>query len=257
MKQIQTSKVDAFMNWRKNNINKYGNIIWLQLNYDPNTANIMSIILEQIKPDINVNTTSIELILKKYNIPFYKLDFYSNNLNICNLHILIGLRLAKKLKSNDIVKSYWDYRLKTIPQNCLTADVDSLEIKNDSIVLVEAAQLFETCNIDEAIKHIFRTFKYRKNQVNEKQYYSHYKLAKVINGCSYILFHKIKNNQLIDNDCCLLIKNNEDFYNLLCNIKKSRNEQEFLKENKSYLINNLIKFSNIYDVYDYMLSNQC
>jgi len=48
MKNIQHySKKDFFMEWRIKNINCYGNIYWLQLNYNPETSNILSVILEK------------------------------------------------------------------------------------------------------------------------------------------------------------------------------------------------------------------
>ena len=51
------------------------------------------------------------------------------------------------------IKSYWDFRLATIPKNCLSADIDSLEIsKNLKLIAIEAAQLFDTSSKKEAIK---------------------------------------------------------------------------------------------------------
>ena len=261
MKNIQHyNKKDSFMEWRIRNIKCYGNIYWLQLNYNPETSDILSVILEKRPPYINIKIEKLKEILTKNNIKYFILDFNVLNFNdVLNLDRKIGLILKDKLNKENakFIDSYWKYRLQTRPQNCLTADVDSLEIINNKIILIEAAQLFETCNIDEAVKHIYRTFRFRKNKVNEKQYYSHIKLANIINAKSYILFHKIKNGKLMEEDCCLILENNENFINMLKDIKYINNELNFISKYKDYLDKNLIKFPSIKDAYNYLLNKNC
>lgn len=143
----------------------------------------------------------------------------------------------------------------TKPQNCLTTDIDALENFNNRLVAVEAAQLFDTNNINEAIKHIFKTFKLRKNQVNPEQYLSHYNFANMVNGKSYILFHKInKKSELEDKEKCLLIENNKDFYNMLNEILIfDRNDMSgFISKYGAYLKNELMQFKDVYETYKYL-----
>jgi len=264
MKNIQTLKVDSFTYWRLNNIHKYGNFNWLQLNYNPNTADIMHIIIE-IKDRINTAPEylkdKIEKQLKE-PIPIFILDFndpkskYYVDLN--TLHKKIGLTINEYyLKNIKNIKSYWEYRLYTKPQNCLTADIDVLEYNNKlNFMIIEAAELYDTKNINEAIKHIFKTFKFRKNQVNELQYKSHIKFATLLKTKAYILFHEIEreNKKLKDDTYCLLLDNNNFFIEMLIDIKQyGKNDlDKFFNQYKYDLIKKIKQFNNIYDTYKYL-----
>ena len=260
MKNIQTSKVDSFTYWRLNNIHKYGEFNWLQLNYDPITADIMHIVIE-VKERINTTPEKlkdkIEKQLKK-PIPIFILDFNNPKskyyVDVNNLHKKIGLKINEHYL-NDIknVKSYWEYRLYTKPQNCLTTDIDVLEYNNkiNLFMLIEAAQLYNTKNINEAIKHIFKTFKFRKNQVNVLQYKSHIKLAELLDVKAYILFHEIENKKLKNDTKCLLLNNDNFFIEMLMDIREyDRNDlHKFLNKYKNDLIKKLKQFRNIDEVY--------
>ena len=185
MKKIHTNRVDSFENWRVSKISKYGLFNWVQLNYDPETSDIISLIFEEKSNGINRNIESYLLMThKSHIINFYDptSSFYIKD--ISTLKDQIGLQLLTDINNDNRAYSYWNYRLKTKPQNCLTADVDSLEFTKHGITIIEAAQLFDTSSILNAIPHIFRTFNWRPNKVNPKQYYSQYKYAKDIKAKS-------------------------------------------------------------------------
>lgn len=236
MKGITTNKTQSFETWRQKNINRFGDFVWLQMNYDSNNADIISIIFEE-KPNINSNLA--QTLNKIHNIPYFILNFtnvssahYDDGINLHNkLGLVLGNTLSRK------INSYWDYRLATRPQNCLSADIDSLESTKTQLVAIEAAQLFNTNTIDEAIPHIFRTFKFRKNEVNEKQYLAQYKLMQKLGGTAFILFHIITNEVLNDATPVFLMKNDINFYDMLCGIKGlSRNDEiKFIRLYKTIL----------------------
>ena len=265
MKDIQTNKTESFETWRINNINKYGIFIWLQLNYIKNEdAKIIQTIIE-LKKNLNPlnSAENLKRYLDKRGVDCFILDFVKSDSeyyvkNIERLHKLLNLNLKQSI-NNEIFKdkTYWSYRLITKPQNCLTADIDSLENFNNTLVSIEAAQLFNTENIEESIKHIFRTFKFRANEVNPEQYLSQYNFSKIVNGDAYILFHKIdknNNNALDDKSECLLIENSIDFYNMLKNINSLKRDDEdiFIEIYGEYLNDNLSQFKNIYSLYDHL-----
>lgn len=251
MKSKQTDRVATFEIWRKNNINKFGNFIWPQINYNVNNADIISIIFEEKD---GVNLSVVEFTKKLNNIQYFILNFVNDKspyyVNGTDLHNQLGLVLGKPLSAK--VESYWDYRLHTKPQNCLTTDIDSLEIGKTKPIGIEAAQLFDTTTIDRAMPHIFRTFKFRVNKVNEKQYLAQHKLMQQIGGKAFILFHTIQNKMLIESEPVFLLDNNLEFYNMLYDIKNIKNESIFIKSYKTYLMSNLKQYNNIYSAYNYI-----
>ena len=254
MKGKQTDRTATFEIWRKNNVSNLGDFIWIQINYNANSADAISIIFEE-KDDLNLNIG--EIIPKLNNIQCFILNFTNNKSPYYtdgkDLHNKIGLVLAKQLY--DKVDTYWDYRLKTLPQNCLTADIDSLEIAKTQFIGIEAAQLFDTMTIDRAMPHIFKTFKFRKNKVNEKQYLAQYKLMQKIGGKAFVLFHIInQNNTLSETSPVFLIENNVEFYNMLCDIKRLSDESNFIKAYQSYLVSNMKQYDNIYSAYKHIKS---
>lgn len=254
MKGKQTDRTATFEIWRKNNINNFGDFIWIQINYNEHSADTLSVIFEE-KDGLNLNIEEVKSKLKLNNIKCCVLNFI-NDKSIYytdgnDLHNRIGLVLSKQLSSK--VDTYWDYRLKTLPQNCLTTDIDSLEITKTQFVGIEAAQLFDTTNLDRAMPHIFRTFKFRKNKVNEKQYLAQHKLMQQIGGKAFVLFHKInQNNTLNETSPVFLIENNVEFYNMLCDIKRLSNESSFIKLYQLYLTSNMKQYDNIYSAYEYI-----
>jgi len=263
MKNIQTSKVDSFTCWRLNNIHKYGEFNWLQLNYDPTTADIMHIIIE-VKEQINTEPEKLKKKIEKQlkrPIPIYILDFNNPKseyyVDVNNLHKKIGLVINEhSLKNIKNVKSYWEYRLHTKPQNCLTADIDVLEHNNkiNLFILIEAAQLYNTQNLYKAIEHIFKTFKFRKNQVNVLQYKSHVELAKLLEAKAYILFHEIENRKLKDDRECLLLNNDDFFIEMLIDIRYGKNDlYKFLNQYRDDLIKKMKQFKNIDEAYKYLI----
>lgn len=258
MKKIHTNRVDSFENWRVSKISKYGLFNWVQLNYDPETSDIISLIFEEKSNGINKNIESYLLRThKSHIINFYDPTSRFYIKDISTLKDQIGLQLLTDINNDNRAYSYWNYRLKTKPQNCLTADVDSLEFTKHGITIIEAAQLFDTSSILNAIPHIFRTFNLRPNKVNPKQYYSQYKYAKDIKAKSYILFHRINDNILDERSPVLLLENNENFYNMLTFILRldRYSESVFLQKYSNYLAENLIQFKNIDDAYEFIKSN--
>lgn len=253
MKGVTTNKTLSFETWRQTNVNRFGDFVWLQMNYDSNNADIISVIFEE---KLNINSNLTQILNKIHNIPYFILNFtdisstyYTDGVK---LHDKLGLVLGNALSRK--INSYWDYRLATRPQNCLSADIDSLEIAKTQLVAIEAAQLFNTNTIDEAIPHIFRTFKFRKNEVNEKQYLAQYKLMQKLDGKAFILFHIITNNALNDTTPVFLIKNDINFYDMLCEIKDlSRNDEaKFIMLYQNYLTTNLKPYKDIYSAYNYI-----
>lgn len=260
MKRVQTSKANVFENWRIDNINKYGAFIWPQLNYVKNGAIVTAVIIE-LKKNLNPihSVEKIKTYFTDKGVDSFILDFCNKDSkyyvhDLSNLHNSLNLELYKNVNHNSAVVSYWDYRLRTRPQNCLTADIDALEIFNGTFVLIEAAQLFDTDSIEKAIQHIFKTFKFRVNQVNPEQYLSHYNFANKIFGESYILFHKISNNKLECDQKCLLIKNDKKFYEMLNKINQMGRDSisNFVATYGEYLKSSLIQFDDIYKAYEYL-----
>lgn len=263
MKQQRTDKIHSFENWRIKNKGSYGSFIWPQLNYNFSDASIISIIFEQ-KPDINI-TRHRELIniIEKSNLPYFIINFLDEKskyfISPQNLDKKIGLTLTYSNIDFTNIRSYWDFRLATIPKNCLSADIDSLEISdNFKLIAIEAAQLFDTSSKQEAIKHIFRTFKRRHHEVNPKQYLAQYKFSLLTSGEAYILFHKINDkNELDDKSECLLLRNNKEFYEMLCFIKdecSKNDEKRFIQEYGDFLTSNLVPKKNIHESYEFIKS---
>ncbi|EGK7523356.1 hypothetical protein IO408_001437 [Campylobacter lari] len=253
MKAIQTNKVNSFENWRINNINLYGNFIWPQINYNVENADIISIIFEEKN---NINNALDCILCKIQNLPYFVLNFQDSKskyyTNGYDLKAKIGLRLYKEFKGS--CNSYWQYRLQTKPQNCLTADIDSLEVSNNGkFIGIEAAYLFCTDSIDLAIPNIFNTFKFRVNQVNEKQYLSQYKLMRLLHGESFILFHMInkEDNSVNTSNNVLLLKNDNSFCDMLVAIKYLE-KNKFIEKYREYFKKNIFVFKNIYEAYDYI-----
>lgn len=256
MKQIVTDRVNSFENWRDFYRNLYGDYIWVQLNYNPENADIISLVFEEKANKINTNIPSTlfsknSIIINLFNP---KSDFYVHDIEM--LKNVLNLKLLNEITNSNYPSSYWDYRLKTRPQNCLTADVDALEITNNGFVAVEAAQLFDTSNSDKAIPHIFRTFNFRKNKVNPNQYYAQFKYAKTINSEAFILFHKINGTVLDEKSPVFLMKNNEIFYRLLNFILTldRTDESDFIRRCSPLLKKSLVQFNNIHEAYRYIKS---
>ena len=226
-------------------------------------AELIQVVIE-LKEDVNPIKAAemLKLYLEKRGLECYILDFTrKNNIyyvdDIKTLSKTLNLELANTHINNEsfINKSYWGYRIYTRPQNCLTADIDSLENFNNVLVPIEAAELFNTANINESIKHIFRTFKFRKNGVNPEQYLSHYNFAKIVNGRAYILFHETTESGVLeDKKMCLLIENNTSFYKMLEKINNIHRDDEsvFISDYGKYLKDSLIQFNNIYEAYGYL-----
>lgn len=257
MKDKHTNdRLASFEIWRKNNVGRFGDFIWIQINYDINSANTIAVIFEQ---KANTNLDIKFMAQKLCKIPYFVLNFTDIN-SPCytdgsDLHDKLGLVITNKLSSKII--SYWDYRLQTRPKNCLTADIDSIELTNSAnCIAIEAAQLYDTSTINMAIKHIFRTFKFRPNKVNEKQYLSQYKFMQNIHGKAFILFHIVERGCLDETKPVLLIENDENFYNMLCDIKGFSRYDEliFVGRYEKYLYNNLKQYDDIFEAYDYIKS---
>ena len=254
MKMIQTGKVHSFEQWRINHINQYGSFIWPQLNYRTPICDILNVIFEE-KPYVNNNLSNF---IKGYipttltcNIINF-IDKSSKNY-VDTSSLKSKLNLALSYEYNDSVSSYWDYRLKTRPHNCITADIDSIELIGKHPIGIEAAQLYDTENIQESIKHIFKTFAYRKNKVNPFQYIIQQKFMKKIGGNSFILFHKIEKDRLIDNKPILLLENNEDFTNILQDIRDTCLDLSlFLYKYQQFFQNNIKFFNNINEGYNFI-----
>lgn len=256
MKQIATDRVDSFESWRNFHRASYGDYVWIQLNYNPENADIISLVFEEKANKINSNIPS-ELLSKNAKIINFfdpKSKFYIHNIE--SLKNVLNLSLLNEITNLNYPSSYWDYRLKTRPQNCLTADIDALEITHSGFVAIEAAQLFDTSNIDNAIPHIFRTFNFRKNKVNPNQYYAQFKYAKTINSEAFILFHKINGTILDEKSPVFLLKNDEMFYRLLNFILRlgRTDESEVIKKCSPFLKNSLVQFQNIHEAYRYIKS---
>ncbi|RZD15570.1 MAG: hypothetical protein EVJ46_09945 [Candidatus Acididesulfobacter guangdongensis] len=260
MKNIQTNKVKVFENWRISVINNYGEFIWPQINYNLK-AEPISIVFE-IKNNIN-NPQSILFnqicqLISSIPINCIKISFQKNSpykIDNTKISSMLNLTLSKNISNNDLINSYWQYRLETRPLNCLTCDIDSLELSNNKkLISIEATYLFDTVNIQSAIENIFKTFKFRCNKVNPKQYLVQQNFISKLNGKAYILFHQISNNTTLDTkNQCLLLENNELFYPMLTSIKdKNIDIQSFLKKYGLYLSDNLKAFSNIYYAYNYI-----
>lgn len=265
MKNLATNKAHCFENWRIQNAHKYGNFIWPQINYDFNSAETISIVFEQRKC-MNESTQRYDNFwdkIKCKNIQYFVMNFLDEKADYyvepSEIKDIVGLILKKNDADLLNITTYWDYRLATNPINCLTADIDSLEFtKNKNYVAIEAAQLFETNSFESAIGNIFRTFKWRKNEVNPPQYLSQYRFSQLVDGYAFILFHKISNDNTLDyTSHCFLLKNNESFYNMLCFIRnecEKNDENKFRNTYSEFLKNNLQQFNNIYDAYDYIKS---
>lgn len=256
MKQIVTDRVNSFENWRNSYKNLYDDYIWIQLNYDPKNANIISLVFEQKTNQTNLKIPS-KLLSKNsviINLTDPNSEFYIHNIE--TLKSILNLKLMNEITNNHYPTSYWDYRLKTRPQNCLTADIDALEITNNGFTAIEAAQLFDTSSINNAIPHIFRTFNFRKNKVNPNQYYAQFRYAGTINAEAFILFHKINGTVLDEKSPVFLLKNDEMFYKLLNFILKLDRSQEniFIERCSPFLHNSLIQFKNIHEAYRYIKS---
>ena len=257
--QHTTDRRDSFTDWRISKINLFGPFLWPQINYDFKNANVISVVFEQ-NGELNSNIPLQRL--ESTGITNFLVNFIdprsSNYVIPSELAKSLKLRLANPLPADWKGKTYWQYRLATRPQNCLTSDIDALEIKADgSFVAIEAAQLYDTSNIDVAIRHIFRSFKFRPNQVNPKQYFAQHKYAKKINGESYILFHQITQGQIDSTKPAFTIKNDGLFFEMLTNIitKYSKSDEDlFVKDYYNYLNNALIWHANIEAAYRWLLS---
>lgn len=254
MKTIQTSKVHAYEQWRINNIDKYGSFIWPQLNYTTPNCDILNIIFEE-KPNINNSLSDFirDYIPKTLTYNIINLTDHSSKYYITTSSLKTKLNLKLSNEYSGSVSSYWDYRLKTRPCNCITADIDSIELTEKYPVGIEAAQLFVTENISESIKHIFNTFTYRTNKVNPFQYIIQQKFMEKIGGKAFILFHKIENKLLVDNKPILLLENNEDFTNILKDIRdNSLSLNSFLCKHQQFFQNNIKSFDNISEGYKFI-----
>lgn len=257
MKNIQTNKTHSFSYWRTENIPKYGDFIWVQLNYTIDNYDILNVIFEEKE---NINNNLNDFIIKyikptfKYNIINLGDRTSKNYIDAFHLKEKLGLKLT--CEYNGPVDSYWEYRLKTKPTNCISSDIDSIELIGQIPIGIEATYLFNTTNINESIKHIYRTFAFRKNKVNPYQYIIQQKFMKTLSGKSYILFHQLNQNRLDDKEKVLILENNLHFSNILLNICYNNiSEYMFLEQYKSYLFKNILIFDNIYKGYDYILNS--
>lgn len=257
-RQHTTNRADSFLRWRCRHIEAFGMFWWPQLNYDVNTAETISVVFEQR----GIVNNDVPAILESTTIRNFILNFTDTNsehyIQPTKLASVLGLVLGTPLPNTWTDNTYWDYRLNTRPQNCLTADIDALEIKaNGSIVSVEAAQLFDTSNVDIAMRHIFRTFKFRPNQVNPQQYLSQHKYTKIFGGTSFILFHKINEDGTLNTrDKVFTLKNDERFFTMLTKIVNHYGRQDenlFLSDFEEYLKSELVQHDNIDEAYKWLL----
>ena len=255
MKAKQTDKVGSFEVWREKNIQQYGDYIWPQINYDTTTSKTISVVFEQ-KNSMNTNIpVKITNDLRELNIKSFPLELQDFTSRLHALDTKLGLKLTDRPSISDNTSTYWDYRSATKPTNCLTTDIDALELTStQGYVAVEAAQLFDTSDLNQSIRHIFKTFKWRKNQVNEKQYLAQSKLMDSLDGCAVILFHIIDDTTLNEQKECLLIRNDEDFYTMLCDIKKYNRDDISIFNNEygPYLKARLEQFDNIHKAYQHI-----
>ena len=258
MKSQHTSdRKDSFLDWRLSKAVEFGKFWWPQLNYDFATASTISVVFEE-QNYLNLN---IPEALTHAKIPGYIINFVDKNSGHYvppkQLANLLNLQLATHIPDDWNGKTYWAYRLSTRPQNCLTADVDALELtSNFNWVGVEAAQLYDTSSVDNAIRHIFRTFKFRPNQVNPKQYLAQHKYLSSLGGQSFILFHKINQGIVDEVSPVFTIKNDERFYDMLTKIINDYGrfeEDVFIHDFSDYLRRSLVQHKNIEAAYKWLL----
>lgn len=256
--QHTADRKDSFSEWRIGQIDKFGRFLWPQINYDFETADVISAIFEQ-QGQLNsaIPSTLENAKIKNHIINFTNpgSEYYVSPQNLAKA---LNLRLATQLPPNWNGCTYWHYRLATRPQNCLTADVDALEVKKSGdFVAVEAAQLYDTSSIDIAIRHIFRTFKFRPNQVNPKQYLAQHKYAKAIGGESFILFHQIIQGKTDTNSPVFTIRNDGRFFEMLSKIISQYSKQDeafFVRDYSGYLRSALKQHKNIDIAYRWLLN---
>lgn len=256
MKTVQTNRVHSFEQWRVDNISKYGNFIWPQLNYTTPECNILKVIFEE-KNNINMN---IDRFIDNYingNFEYKIINVVdkSSRYYIETSSIKDELNLILSNVYHGAVSSYWDYRIKTRPTNCITADIDSIELKGNYPIGIEAAQLYDTQNILESIKHIYRTFALRKNKVNPYQYIIQNKFMSEINGKSLIMFHEIQSGKLDEIKPVLIIENNNEFSNILKEIYENISESMFLGKYQDYFRQHLKSYENINEGYKAILKS--
>ena len=103
MKQIHTNRVDSFENWRVSRISEYGLFNWVQLNYNPENSDIISLIFEEKRNGINRNIKSYLLEThESHIINFYdpESNFYIKDISI--LKDQIGLQLLSNISNYNI-----------------------------------------------------------------------------------------------------------------------------------------------------------
>lgn len=268
MKEKQTGKIDSFTNWRINireslpNNLKIRSFVWIQVNYsidcNANKCNIHSVIFEE-KAESNINTSRKLIEQIQYKLNLVNIPSYCLNLTTIPSYQIAEILNLKLLYNPKYINydSYWNYRLDTKPQNCLTCDIDSFEIGKEFFILIEAAQLFNTnknTQLEDVVRHIFRTFARRKNKVNPFQYIAQNAVAQRLNSKSFIMFHKINNNIFDKESPALLLNNNNFFHQILfdiaCNYNTdSSDENKFIEKYKLFFKENLIQYNNAYELY--------
>lgn len=261
MRGMLATKNNAFRDWRKPlkarlqphslNIRSF---LWLQANYtveEKQVKTIKSIVFEkgQGVNDSGVLVSKVRERIGEYGVRSFFLDF--NNLNTTGLHNLLGLELSQ-FSSVSHHSSYHEYRMTTRPQNCMTCNIDALEISSQGFYCIQATEIKDTSSPVAALSDIIEILGTNKS-VTHQRYNTQALFSKAIKSQSLVLFYKTVDMKLGDKEPVLMIENNEDFHNMLLDIQSNYakfKHRDFVNKYKNYLTGALVPFNNIYRAYE-------
>lgn len=257
---VATNK-NAFREWRKplklrlqqHNLN-VRSFLWLQANYtvrENQVRAIKSVVFEKGQ-EVNDNEKLVSKVrenIGQYGVRSFHLDF--TELNTTGLHNMLGLELTRYSRSSHHT-SYYQYRLTTSPKNCVTCNIDALEISRQGFYCIQAAEIKDTSSASAALSHIIELLSINK-AVAHQRYNTQYLFSKAIKSQPLILFYKTVDSSLSDIEPVLMIENNNDFHNMLVDIQSNYakfKHKDFVAKYKSYLMGALVSFSSIYRAYE-------
>ena len=164
---------------------------------------------------------------------------------------MLGLELSQFSRVSHHA-SYYQYRLTTRPLNCMTCNIDALEISRQGFYCIQATEIADTSSVSAALSDIIGVLGSNKGVMHHR-YDAQSLFSKTINSQPLVLFYKTIDGKLSDKEPVFMIENKEGFRSMLLDIQSNYakfKHDNFVHKYKDYLMKALVSFNNVYRAYE-------